>query len=182
MKELDPRCNLFWENCRAGTSVRGPDEDFGYIYKSIPYGHGYGRAVPADPPWTEASLAAWMESNAARYHVEGGLASHYRYMEFLQRWGRRFLGKPSVRKHASVVADHAVFCRRTPFPHAALAEAQWNPGLDTVAKTDAILSFLGLRGEVARLDEPATPLRDPEGMPPWLAFPVKGGEREGHDA
>lgn len=182
LKELDPRCNLFWENCRAGTSVRGPDEDFGYIYKSIPYGHGYGRAVPADPPWTEASLAAWMESNAARYHVEGGLASHYRYMEFLQRWGRRFLGKPSVRKHASVVADHAVFCRRTPFPHAALAEAQWNPGLDTVAKTDAILSFLGLRGEVARLDEPATPLRDPEGMPPWLAFPVKGGEREGHDA
>jgi hypothetical protein len=182
LKELDPRCNIFWENCRAGTSVRGPDEDFGYIHKSIPYGHGYGRDVSADPPFTEASLAAWMAGNAGRYRVEGGLLSHYRYMEALQRWGRRFLGKPSVRKHASVVADHSVFCRRTPFPHAALAEAQWNPDLDTRAKTDALLSFLGLYDEVARAPDPESPARDPEGMPPWLAFPAggEGADREGH--
>jgi hypothetical protein len=171
LRELDPRCNLLWENCASGTSLRGEDEDFGYIYKSIPYGAGYGKTCSADPDYTEESLREWMQSNARNYRVEGGLESHYRYMSYLQKWGRGVLGKRSVLKHASVVADHAVFCRRTPFPHAALAEAQWNPGLDTKATVDGLLAFLGLKAEIERTPEPGRPIRDLEGKPPWLCDP-----------
>jgi hypothetical protein len=183
LRELDPRCNIYWENCEAGTSVRGPDEDFGYIYKSIPYGHGYSATCPADPPYTEASLRDWMNANASQYRVEGGLGRHYQYMRFLQNWGRRFLGKPSSRKHASVVADHSVFCRRTPFPHAALAEAQWNPERDTESTVNSLLAFLGLKETVERTPDPPGAMRDPGGKPPWLCAPESGSEsagREGH--
>ena len=117
--------------------------------------------------------------------VEGGLESHYRYMRGLQDWARRFLGKRSIRKHAGVVADHSVFCRRTPFPHVALAEAQWNPDLDTKATVDDILSFLSMREAVERTPEPERPAPDPGGKPPWLwdQAPSGGTEtvaREGH--
>lgn len=184
LQQLDPRCNIYWENCASGTSVRGDDEDFGYIYKSIPYGHGYSQTCPADPPYTEASLQEWMHSNASNYAIAGGLASHYQYMRFLQDWGRRFLGKPSTHKHASVVADHAVFCRRTPFPHVALAEAQWNPDLDTPRTVDGILNFLGMRETVAGTPETGMPMHDPCGKPPWLCDPDEDtgvmAAREGH--
>ena len=180
LRDLDPRCSIIWENCGAGTSVRGPDEDFGYIYKSIPYGHGFGKDCPADPPYTEASLRAWVAETAARYAVPGGLETHRQYLHHLQGWARRFLAKPSPRKHASVVADHSVFCRRTPFPHVALAEAQWNPDGDVAATVDGILAALCTRAAVAATLEPATPLRDPAGLPPWLV-PAATAAREGHD-
>jgi len=54
------------------------------------------------------------------------------------------LGKPSISKHAGTVADHSVFCRRTPFMHVALAEAQWNPDGDTKATVVGIMAALGL--------------------------------------
>lgn len=180
LKELDPRCNILWENCAAGVSVRGKDEDFGYIYKSIPYSHGYGAECPADPPYSEAALREWMASNADRYIIDGGLQRHCQYMAYLQNWGRRFLGKRSRDKHASVVADHAVFCRRTPFPHVALAEAQWNPERDTAAAVDGILAFLGMTDAVLRTTDPDTPLRDPAGKPPWLCHWEEERERESH--
>lgn len=186
LKDLDPRCNIYWENCVSGTSVRGDGEDFGYIYKSIPYGHGYSQTCPADPLYTEASLAEWMQGNAGAYTVAGGLADHCQYLRFLQDWGRRFLGKPSAARHASVVADHSVFCRRTPFPHVALAEAQWNPDLDTAATVDGILRFLGTYETVARTPDSGRRRRDPGGKPPWLCGPDDAtGEavaREGHTA
>ncbi len=180
LKDLDPRCSIIWENCEAGTSVRGADEDFGYIYKSIPYGHGYGKDCPADPEFTEQSLQAWMLSNAADFLVEGGLDDHCRYMRNLQSWARRFLAKPSCQKHASVVADHSVFCRRTPFPHAALAEAQWNPDLDTVEVVNGILASLGMRDAVAQAPAAAQLPRDMGGKPPWLV-PDYAVPREGHE-
>ncbi len=184
LKELDPRCNIYWENCVSGTSVRGDGEDFGYIYKSIPYGHGYSATCPAEPSYTEKSLAEWMQGNASAYEIAGGLPSHYQYMRFMQNWGRRFFGKPSANRHASVVADHSVFCRRTPFPHVALAEAQWNPDLDTQATVDGILRFLRSYDAVARAPETGKPMRDPCGKPPWLCGPGDdSGEtavREGH--
>ncbi len=186
LERLDPRCNIYWENCASGTSVRGEDEDFGYLYKSIPYGHGYSKTCPADPPYTEASLQEWMTSNAERYQVGGGLATHIQYMRFLQRWARRFQEKRSANTHAGVVADHSVFCRRTPFPHVALAEAQWNCDADAAATVGGILDCLHLREEVARRPDPACPLRDPQGKPPWLCppeVPAAGTPaREGHDA
>jgi hypothetical protein len=151
--------------------VRGVDEDFGYIHKSIPYGHGYGKDCPADPPFTEDSLRAWMDRTALQYVVQGGVASHRQYMRHLQGWARRFLGKPSARAHASVVADHSVFCRRTPFPHVALAEAQWNPDRDAAATVDGILDFLGLRAAAQRAPEPAVPMKDPGGKPLWMCEP-----------
>ena len=178
LQGLDPRCNIYWENCESGTSVRGEDEDFGYIYKSIPYGHGFSGTCPADPPYTEASLQAWMDENAESYIVPGGRATHIRYVTHLQRWARRFLGKPSAQTHASVVADHAVFCRRTPFPHVALAEAQWNPDADPGTLTDGLLSVLGLRDTVLPTPDTATPLHDPSGKPPWLC--ADDVAREGH--
>jgi hypothetical protein len=168
LKDLDPRCNIYWENCISGTSVRGEDEDFGYLHKSMPYGHGFSRTCPADPPYTEDSLREWMHGNADRYVVPGGLPDHGRYLCGLQDWARRFLGKRSPHKHAGVVADHAVFCRRAPFPHVALAEAQWNPDLDTAKTVDGILTFLGLREIVERTPESRQPWHDPSGRPPWL--------------
>jgi len=168
LRDLDARCNIFWENCESGTSLRGQDEDFGYIHKSIPYGHGYGESCPSDPPYTEESLQQWMQSNADRYVIEGGLASHYQYLRSLQNWGRRFLGKRSQRKHASMVADHSVFCRRTPFPHVALAEAQWDPDRDTEITVDGLLTFLGMKDKVEHTPETGRPMHDPMGKPPWL--------------
>ena len=108
LADLDPRCNIYWENCDAGTSLRGDDEDFGYIYKSLPYGHGYSQTCPSDPPYTEESLQAWMAGNAERYRITGGRQTHIQYLAYMQDWARRFLGKPSKNTHASVVADHAV--------------------------------------------------------------------------
>ncbi len=67
----------------------------------------------------------------------------------MQQWARNFLGKKSVHKHGSTVADHSVFCRRTPFMHVALAEAQWNPDMDTETRVDAMVDFLDIRAEVA---------------------------------
>ena len=179
LKDLDVRCNIYWENCASGTSVRGEEEDFGYLYKSIPYGHGYSADCPADPPYTEASLKAWMDGNADWYAVPGGRNAHVQYVTFLQRWARCFLGKRSAQTHAGVVADHAVFCRRTPFPFAALAEAQWNPDADAAATVNDLLDFLGLREQVLRTPEPATPLRDMAGKPPWLCEDAVSA-REGH--
>lgn len=153
LKELDARCNILWENCDSGTSIRGEGEDFGYIYKRLPYGHGFSKTCPADPPYTEESLQAWMQGNASRYRLRGDIETYRRFMAGLQQWGRNFLGKTSSNKHASVVADHSVFCRRTPFMHVALAEAQWNPDLDTDATVDALLESLGLKSEVDRRTE-----------------------------
>jgi hypothetical protein len=85
-----------------------------------------------------------MKENQQRYTLTGTIDTYYAYMRTLQQWGRNFLGKTSVNKHASTVADHSVFCRRTPFMHVALAEAQWNPDLDTETRVDAIVDFLGI--------------------------------------
>ncbi|MHB9131789.1 MAG: hypothetical protein ACYDBB_11960 [Armatimonadota bacterium] len=180
LKSLDPRCNVLWENCEAGTSVRGEDEDFGYLYKSIPYGHGYSATCPADPSYTEASLQEWMAGNAHLYTLNGGWKTHCQYLEFMQNWGRRFLGKRSTQKHAGVVADHAVFCRRTPFPHVALAEAQWNPERDTEATVDGLLTFLGMKETVEQTPDPDAPLRDSAGKPPWLCDTESVCCQEGH--
>jgi hypothetical protein len=144
MKALDPRCNILWENCDSGTSIRGEHEDFGYINKTLPYAHGFSKTCPADPAYTEASLQAWMQGNQARYTLTGTIDTYYKYMSTMQRWARKFQGKQSVDKHGSTVADHSVFCRRTPFMHVALAEAQWNPDLDTEACVDAMLDFLDI--------------------------------------
>jgi hypothetical protein len=177
LKELDPRCNIFWENCEAGVSVRGDDEDFGYIYKSIPYGHGYSVDCPADPAYTENSLREWLARTAEWYVVPGGVGAHRHYLANLQRWAARFLGKPSRHTHASVVADHSLFCRRTPFPHAALAEAQWDPFRDTAATVDGLLDILEMPSVRVLPDPPVYP-PDPAGKPPWLV--TAGAEREGH--
>jgi len=179
LKQLDPRCNIYWENCEAGTSVRGENEDFGYLYKSIPYGHGYSADCPADPPYTEASLQAWMAANAQQYVIPGGRDTHIQYLTFLQQWTRRFLGKRSGNTHAGVVADHAVFCRRTPFPFVALAEAQWNPDGDADAIVDGLLAYLGIRDTVLQTPDPDIPLRDMGGKPPWLCADTASA-REGH--
>jgi len=178
LKNLDNRCNLFWENCTSGTSVRGNNEDFGYISKTIPYGHGYSETCPADPPYTENSLKQWMKSNAKQYEVEGGIRNHYKYMSFLQDWTRKFTEKPSDNKHGSMIADHSVFCRRTPFPLIALAEAQWNPDSDTEFIVDHLLSFLGIKDKIKNTTETGEKLVDTMGMPPWVYD--KAVEREGH--
>lgn len=149
LRELDRRCNIYWENCDSGTSVRGDDEDFGYLNKTLPYGHGFGPDVPADPEYTEESLNAWMASNAGRYRLDGPIEAYYEAMSELQRWSRGLLGKPSGKKHAGTVADHSVFCRRTPFPHVALAEAQWNPYADTQSTVDAIVRCLGIEESIS---------------------------------
>jgi hypothetical protein len=156
LKQLDDRCNIYWENCNSGTSVRGPNEDFGYIYKSIPYGHGFSATCPADPPYTEESLRQSMQSNDKWYTLVGSIDKYRAYMRNFQQWGRNFLRKPSSNKHASVVADCSVFCRRTPFAHAALAEAQWNPDLDTNATVDALVDFLGLHPLARPLSQGST--------------------------
>ncbi len=148
MKGLDPRCNIFWENCNSGTSIRGEQEDFGYINKTLPYAHGFSKTCPADPPYTETSLQAWMTENEKRYTLTGTIDAYYAYMRTLQQWARNFLGKQSVDKHGSTVADHSVFCRRTPFMHVALAEAQWNPDMDAEARVDAMIDFLELRSQI----------------------------------
>ncbi len=114
MKELDPRCNIYWENCDSGTSIRGEYEDFGYINKTLPYSHGFSKTCPADPPYTEESLQAWMKGNENRYRLEGDIDTYYNYMRNMQKWSANFLGKKSTQKHGTTVADHSVFCRRTP--------------------------------------------------------------------
>ncbi len=183
LKELDPRCNIYWENCVSGTSVRGEGEDFGYIHKGIHYGHGFSKDCPADPPYTEASLAEWMASNERHYAVPGGRDNHYLYMTFLQRWAGRFLAKRSANKHGCLVADHSVFCRRTPFQLVALAEAQWNPDLPTKHTVDRLLTHLGMDAAVDQAPEAEAPLLDGGGAPPWVARAARAAvPREGHDA
>ncbi len=179
LQDLDPRCNIYWENCESGVSLRGANEDFGYLYKSIPYGHGYSRECLADPDFTEESLREWMDGNAQLYRLNGGRQTHIQYVTNLQNWARRFLAKPAAHTHAGVVADHAVFCRRTPFPHVALAEAQWNPDRDPAALTDDLLDCLGLTEAVAQTPDPSEPLRDAAGKPPWLCH-WNDAEHEGH--
>ena len=151
LKDLDPRCNIYWENCDSGTSIRGENEDFGYIYKKLPYGHGFSKTCQADPEYTEESLKEWMESNADRYAIKGDINTYYDYMKGLQEWSRGMLGKPSENKHGSTVADHSVFSRRTPFMHVALAEAMWNPNLDRETTVDGIIAFLQTNGGVPGL-------------------------------
>lgn len=148
LKDLDPRCNIYWENCPSGVSVRGENEDFGYINKSLPYAHGFSKTCQADPEYTEASLQEWMDSNVHRYAIKGDITTYYDYMEGLQEWARGLLGKPLAEKHASTVADHSVFSRRTPYMHVALAEAMWNPNLNTQKTVDGIVSFLSTNGGV----------------------------------
>jgi hypothetical protein len=182
LRRLDPRCSIYWENCVSGTSVRGADEDFGYIHKGIHYGHGFGKDCPADPPYTEESLAEWMASNEQHYAVPGGRDNHYLYMTFLQRWAGRFLAKRSVNKHACLVADHSVFCRRTPFRLVALAEAQWNPDLPTRHTVDRLLTWLEMDQAVDQAPVAVEPLVDSGGAPHWVR-PAAGtsAQREGHD-
>ena len=139
--DLDPRCNIYWENCDSGTSLRGEDEDFGYINKSIPYAHGFSDDCPADPDYTEESLQEWMRNSEKLYALPESRESHYTYMESLQGWGSRFLDKRSSHKHSSCVADHSVFCRQTPFIHVAYAEALWNPERNTRETVDAIAAL-----------------------------------------
>lgn len=153
LKYLAPRCNIYWENCPSGTSVRGAEEDFGYINKSLPYAHGFSKTCPADPEFTEESLTKWMKDNADRYSIKGDIGAYYNYMSELNRWAATLLGKPSTNKHATTVADHSVFCRRTPFMHVALAEALWNPHLETEPTVDKIVAFLKANGGVDGLIE-----------------------------
>ncbi|MCP4455787.1 MAG: discoidin domain-containing protein, partial [Planctomycetes bacterium] len=120
-------------------------EDFGYINKTLPYAHGFSKTCPADPPYTEASLQTWMTENKKRYTLAGTIDTYYSYMRTMQQWARNFQGKHSSNKHGSTVADHSVFCRRTPFMHVALAEAQWNPDGDTEGRVDAMVDFLKIR-------------------------------------
>ena len=150
MKDLDPRCNIYWENCESATSIRGQYEDFGYINKTLPYSHGFSKTCPADPIWTEQSLEKWMQSNKQRYHLAGDIDTYYAYMRKVQKWSGNLLGKKSSNKHATTVADHSVFCRRTPFMHIALAESQWNPQMDTEPRVDAIVDFLGIRSTIPK--------------------------------
>ncbi len=149
LKNLDPRCNIYWENCNSGTSIRGKNEDFGYINKDIPYEHGFSQTCPADPPYTEESLQKWMDSNQKDYTITGNQETYYDYMKKMQDWSRNLLGKESSSKHGSCVADHSVFCRRTPFMHIALAEALWNPNMDTKQKTNDIINFLKIRSQIS---------------------------------
>ena len=148
LKQLDPRCNIYWENCPSGTSVRGQHEDFGYINKSLPYGHGFSKTCPADPEYTEDSLKKWMDGNAHRYALQGDINAYSKYMAGLQAWSRKMLGKPSVNKHGTTVADHSVFCRRTPFMHVALAEAMWNPDVNPDDISEQLVRFLQKNGGV----------------------------------
>ena len=150
MKELDERCNIYWENCDSGTSIRGEYEDFGYINKTLPYSHGFSKTCPADPPYTEESLEAWMKGNQHRYRLAGDIDTYYSYMRNMQKWSGKLLGKKSTRKHGTTVADHSVFCRRTPFLHIALAESQWNPDMDTEERVDAIVDFLDIRSRIPK--------------------------------
>ncbi len=145
LKDLDPRCNIYWENCNSATSIRGKNEDFGYINKDIPYEHGFSKTCPSDPSYTEESLQKWMDGNKKDYTLTGTPETYYGYMKKMQDWSRNLLGKESTSKHGSCVADHSVFCRRTPFMHVALAEALWNPDMDTKQRTDDIIDFLKIR-------------------------------------
>ena len=148
LKDLDPRCNIYWENCASGTSIRGDHEDFGYINKDIPYEHGFSQTCPADPPFTEESLRSWIDGNNKDYTLTGTSDTYLDYMKKMQDWSRNLLGKGSVNKHGSCVADHSVFCRRTPFMHIALAEALWNPDLKTKERVFDIIDFLGIRSQI----------------------------------
>jgi len=158
LEDIDPRCNIYWENCPPGTSVRGPQEDFGYINKTLPYAHGFSKTCPADPKFTEESLTKWMKGNARRYTINGDIETYYKYMRKHQEWAAKLLGKPSTKKHATTVADHSVFCRRTPFMHVALAEALWNPNLDTEPTVDKMIAFLKANGGVDGLTQSASQL------------------------
>jgi len=153
LKNLDSRCNIYWENCDSGTSIRGENEDFGYINKSIPYSHGYSKTCPADPPYTEESLQAWMHSNQKKYTLTGDIHSYCDYFKKMQIWSRKFLSKESINKHACCVADHSVFCRRTPFMHVALAESQWNPYINTEERVNSIIDFLNIRSQIDEVSD-----------------------------
>ena len=154
LRELDPRCNIYWENCASGTSIRGDHEDFGYINKDIPYEHGFSQTCPADPPFTEESLRIWIDSNKKDYTLTGTPDTYLDYMKKMQDWSRNLMAKVSDNKHGSCVADHSVFCRRTPFMHVALAEALWNPDLDTERKVPDIIDFLGIRSQIGEVISP----------------------------
>ena len=149
LKDLDPRCNIYWENCPPGTSIRGEKEDFGYINKTLPYGHGFAIDCLADPLYTEASLSKWINSNAHRYTIPGGYREYTNYFSSLQSWAKVLTKKPLAQKHATTVADHSVFCRRTPFMHVALAEALWNPDSDTQKTATEIISVLREEGQLS---------------------------------
>ena len=148
LKDLDPRCNIYWENCPSGTSIRGELEDFGYINKSLPYSHGFSKTCASDPEYTEASLKKWMDGNAHRYTLKGNLQAYIKYMKPLQAWAKVMLGKKSVNKHGTTVACHSMFSRRTPFIHVALSEAMWNPESDTAKTVSDLVSFLKENGGI----------------------------------
>jgi hypothetical protein len=169
MRDLDERVNIYWENCDSGTSCRGPEEDFGYIYKKIPYIHGFSDDCPVDPPGDAATLQRLMGETAHLYHLRGTIDTYRHYLAGLQKWGRNLLGKPSCRKHASTVADGSVFSARTPFMHAALAEAQWNPEADTNQVADMLVDVLGLRHELVREGESNACQHEALGRPVVLA-------------
>ncbi len=145
LNRLDPRLNIYWENCDSGISVRDDEEDFGYINKTLPYSHGFSKTCPADPSYTEESLNKWMASNAHRYTLGNELHKHQAYLRSMQNWALKMMGKPKAQKHGSTVADHSVFCRRTPFMHLALAEAMWNPEIDANTRAKDMTDFLGLK-------------------------------------
>ncbi len=156
LKDLDPRCNLYWENCPSGTSIRGELEDFGYINKSLPYSHGFSETCVSDPEYTEASLKKWMDENAHRYTLKGNLQAYIEYMKPLQAWAKVMLGKKSANKHGTTVACHSMFSRRTPFIHVALSEAMWNPESDTGKTVSELVSFLKDNGGVPAFSEKAS--------------------------
>jgi hypothetical protein len=157
LKDIDPRCNIYWENCPSGVSIRGADEDFGYINKTLPYGHGFSKTCPADPEWTEDSLQEWMRSNANRYALRGNINTYADYLGRLQSWADAMTKKPKAIRHGTTVADHSVFCRRTPFMHVALAEAMWNPTSDSLSTAQDIVAFLDANGGVPRFTGSDTP-------------------------
>lgn len=190
LKDLPSWVNIYWENCPSGVSIRGADEDYGYINKTLPYGHGFSKTCPADPSYTEASLQKWMKSNAHRYSLKGDINTYYRYMQGLQGWARGMLGKPAAIKHGSTVADHSVFCRRTPYMHVALAEAMWNPDLDTEKTVEQLVVFLkangglpGFSGAASRKEQAALAIaqHDAVGKTLRLATRYHGKYRGGGD-
>lgn len=187
---LDPRCSIIWENCDSGTSIRGPSEDYGYINKNLPYWGGFGKDTPADPHYTEASLAAYMASTAGDFEIGGGLQGKRNYMAGLQAWAAGLLGKSTANKHASTVADGSVFSRRTPFAEAALAEAEWNPSLDTQTVVAAIDSHLGrptataFHWNATGSESWCTAFNWAEGYAPWAGNDayISNGATVNHDA
>ena len=168
MRDLTERANIYWENCDSGASCRGPDEDFGYIYKKIPYIHGFSDECPVDPPGDAGTLERLMAETEHLYHLRGTIDTYRHYLAGLQKWGRNFLAKPSRRKHASTVADGSVFSARTTFMHAALAEAQWNPEADPGPVTDMLVDVLGLRDALVAEGESCTCQHDAVDKPVQL--------------